>query len=490
MLYDGKGKLKYAGGYKRGKRIGIGSEYTYSCGEHLKSKLVDCCRKCFAKFCKFSKNKTAPIGMLVNPAGAMGSGKSKPKEDRKNLANKPGCNQVSPGVKQKINFSRTNDNGDGILLTDKEELALDTNFKENADGDYNIEPARFKTPDQTSKPIQDSGYELDSYLNSGRQILQSNVLLSGISVQESIRSQRSQRRVANSRRSLGVYVKSNPSSPEIHYEVQWAEDPEPPDQSDWPPSEDNTVMKIRLQTINEVIDGMRAILELDECQKGINQKCYSEYFGFYAKGLKRHQMKKMDILDLNIRYHGEDYYDSAQIKYKGYWWKHKKDGRGKFYYNGLKNIPMYAGEWKQNRAHGYGMVYDSAGKCIFEGNFDCGTIVDGIIDPFVNENTEQPIFCSSFLEQLENDNSQRDVAVKRPNGSFNDRKDSHKRGSENFMGKGRGSMSSLHGFKQDGTQREVINVSSEDRKPQDSSPGGRNWLLNYKDPNGGMVRKS
>jgi hypothetical protein len=128
--------------------------------------------------------------------------------------------------------------------------------------------------------------------------------------------------------------------------VQWAGDPFSTHLPGPVPSEDNTVIKSRLKTINKVINNMRAILELDECQQGITQKCYSEYFGFYAKGLKRHQMKKMNILDLDIRYHGEEYYDSAQIKYQGYWWKNKKDGRGKFYYDGLKNVPMYAGEWK------------------------------------------------------------------------------------------------------------------------------------------------
>jgi hypothetical protein len=136
------------------------------------------------------------------------------------------------------------------------------------------------------------------------------------------------------------------------------------------------------------------------------------------------------------------------------------------------------------------MVYDSAGKCIFEGNFDGGTINDGIIDPFVNQDTEQPIFCSSFCEQLGNDNSQRDVAVKRPNGSFKNRKESLKRVSEDLLGNRRGSVLSLTDFKQDGAKREVITVSSPRVKPQDTSPGGRNWLLNYRDPNGGTIRKS
>jgi hypothetical protein len=157
MLYDEKGKLKYAGGYKRGKRIGIGSEYTYSCGEYLRSKLVDCCRKCFAKFCQFSKNKTGPMAILVNPAGAMISGKSKGKEAKKDLASKPGCNQVSPGGNQQVNFERNYDKGDGVLFTDKEEIIAGTNLKENADGDYNIEPARYMTPVQILRPREEPG---------------------------------------------------------------------------------------------------------------------------------------------------------------------------------------------------------------------------------------------------------------------------------------------------------------------------------------------
>jgi hypothetical protein len=136
------------------------------------------------------------------------------------------------------------------------------------------------------------------------------------------------------------------------------------------------------------------------------------------------------------------------------------------------------------------MVYDFSGKCIFEGNFDGGTMVDGIIDPFVNQNTEQPIFCSSLCEQLENDNSQMDVAVKRPNGSFNIRKETFKRDTEDILGNQRGSIISLTDFKQDRTKLEVINVSAPRVKPQDSSPSGRNWLLNYKDSNGGKIRKS
>lgn len=136
------------------------------------------------------------------------------------------------------------------------------------------------------------------------------------------------------------------------------------------------------------------------------------------------------------------------------------------------------------------MVYDLSGKCIFEGNFDSGTIVDGIIDPFVNQNTEQPIFCSSFCEQLENDNPQMDVAVKRPNCSFNSRKEILRRDTEDFLGNQRGSVISLTDFKEDRTKLEVINVSSRRVKSQDSSFGGSNWLLNYQDPNGGTIRKS
>ena len=391
--FDKTGKQIYSGGFRYGKEDGVGIEYTYNCIDYFTKKITSRFKQCFEGCNNLFKCLQRPNIHLKKKVKII-----KKKNDNKNNSQQPKKRDIvvlnDPvtdlnSIRQKIKPEIKND-----------ESVNESNNLDNLDlssQNYNPE-SKFVYEQQGFTPkrkvLKTKRGSIDHSRLSGKfQIdnLDSNKRVSRISSHLKMRNLLLKINIAIGNDKIHKIIDSSnvysePSLERSSFDYHRKS------------KENANYLNETLAEVTHILNDIHEIIEQEN--KNVGCKIYNEYFGFFCNGFKRKSLEKMDINEVSIKYIRPEYYEDTKIKYNGFWVRNKRDGRGKFFYNDIENVPMYAGEWKRNKIHGYGMIYNKSEECIFEGNFEQGKIINGVVTPDAIQKNNQPIRNSCFISQM------------------------------------------------------------------------------------------